>query len=190
MRILAKGQVLYRTGDTPSGLHFIRKGLIGLIASGSRGNEYLLRLSKAEQYIGHPSLFAREPHHATAVALEDTEVVSVAKSIVFQLLEKYPPLALRILENLSKSFKLAELARVSIADKDVVARVAETVLYLRERFPDHKWTRREIAEYCGSTTATVIRTLAKLEIEGIIRQVGRVIEITDRRKLLALAAVE
>jgi CRP-like cAMP-binding protein len=190
VRTLVRGHILYRAGDDPVGLHFIRNGLMGLIASGSRGNEYLIRLSKAGHCIGHPSLFSREPHHATSVALEHTEVVSVAKDIVFHVLEKYPAVALLIMESLSKSLKLAELARVSIADKDAVSRVAETVLYLKERFPEHKWTRKEIAEFCGSTTATVIRILARFEDEGIIHQAGRNIEIKNRPKLLALATVE
>jgi CRP-like cAMP-binding protein len=64
------------------------------------------------------------------------------------------------------------------------------VLYLREVFPEHQWTRREIAEFCGSSTPTVIRTLAKFEAEGILRQHGRKIEIVRREALLELAAID
>jgi CRP-like cAMP-binding protein len=188
--IVPRGRMLYQAGDMPTGLHFIRRGLIGLIVLGPTGNEYLVRLSKTGQYVGHRSLFAGEPHHATAVALEETEVISVSKVAIFHVIEIFPKVALFILETISKELRHSELGRVSLADKDVVARIAESVLYLREMFPDHQWTRREIAEFCGSTTPTVIRTLTKFEAEGLIRQNGRKIEITKRDGLLELAGAE
>lgn len=187
---LKRGETLYRVGDTPSGLHFIQYGIIGLVASASTGNEYLIRLSKAGQYVGHRSIFAGELHHATAVALEDTGIISVSKPVLFRAIETFPKISFLILEAISKELKKAELGRVSLADKNVIARVAESLIYLRERFPEHQWTRREIAEFCGSTTPTVIRTLAKFEEEGIIRQVGRTIEISKRDALLELAGNE
>jgi len=187
VRNLKRGEQLYCTGEIPTGLHFIRKGLIGLVVSGPTGNEYLIRLAKADQYLGHRSLFAAEEHHATAVALEDTEVVSVSKAIVLRVIETWPKISLLLLEAVSKELKQAELGRVSLADKNVTARIAESILFLKTRYPEHQWTRREIAEFCGSTTPTVIRTLAKLEAEGIIRQEGRIIEILKRATLLQLA---
>jgi CRP-like cAMP-binding protein len=135
-------------------------------------------------------MFAGETHHATAVALEDTGIVSVSRTTLLRVIEIFPKISLCILENLAKELKTAELGRVSIADKNVIARVAESLLYLRERFPEHQWTRREIAEFCGSTTPTVIRALAKLERDGLIRKNGRTIKILEREALLELAASE
>lgn len=190
MHPLKRGETLYQTGDLPTGLHFIQHGLIGLVAIGSTGNEYLIRLAKTGQYVGHRSLFAGETHHATAVALEDTHVISVSKTVILRVISLFPKVALLILETISKELKNAELGRVSLADKNVIARVAESLLYLYERFPEHQWTRREIAEFCGSTTPTVIRTLAKLEAQGIILQTGRKIEILKKGVLLELTANE
>jgi CRP-like cAMP-binding protein len=62
------------------------------------------------------------------------------------------------------------------------------VLYLKELFPEHQWTRKEIADFCCSTTPTVSRTLASFEASGFIRQIGRKIEIIKREPLLELAA--
>lgn len=189
-RQLKRGEKLYRSGDMPSGLHFIRSGLIGLVAMGATGNEYLIRLSKAGQCVGHRSLFAGEEHHATAIALENTEVSSISKAALLKVIESFPKIALLMLEAISKELRNAELGRVSLADKNAVARIAESLLYLCERFPEHQWTRREIAEFCGSTTATVIRTLAKFQTDGIVRQSGRRIEILKRDVLLELATPE
>ncbi len=190
MHPLKRGETLYRVGDAPTGFHFIQCGIIGLWASGPTGNEYLIRLAKTGQYVGHRSLFAEEVHHATAIALEDTTIISVSKEVIFHVIQIFPKISLLILETIAKELKHAELGRVSIADKNVIARVAESVLYLKERFPEHMWTRREIAEFCGSTTPTVIRALKKLETDGIIQQAGRTIKILKREALLDLAASE
>lgn len=185
---LKRGELLYRADDIPTGLHFIQYGLIGLVAVGISGNEYLIRLSKAGQYIGHRSLFAREAYHATSIALENTRIISVAKTTLFRVMKMYPNMAFLILETIAKELKYAELGRVALAEKGVVARVAESIIYLKERFPEHQWTRREIAEFCSSTTPTVIRTLAKFQADGLIRQTGRKIEILKRQPLLDLAS--
>lgn len=190
VRTLKRGETYYLAGDIPTGLHFIRQGLVGLVAIGPSGNEYLIRLAKAGHYVGHCSLFAKKAHHGTAVALEDTRITSVPKAVLFRVIERFPETALLILESIAKELKEAELGRVSLADKNVISRVAESIVYLRERFPQHQWTRREIAEFCGSTTPTVIRTLAKFEEKGLIRQIGRNIEISNRRALLELAGDE
>jgi CRP-like cAMP-binding protein len=186
--LLKRGEVLYRADDHPTGLHFIQFGLIGLIASGTSGNEYLIRLSKTGQYIGHRSLFAGEAYHATAIALENTKVISVSKVALFRVMEKFPSVSFLILETIAKELKLSELGRVALAEKGVAARVAESIIYLQERFPEHQWTRREIAEFCSSTTSTVIRTLGRFQDSGLIRQTGRKIEILDKEGLLDLAS--
>ena len=68
-------------------------------------------------------------------------------------------------------------------------RIAEALLFLRENFQDKNWTRKEISEWAGTTTETVIRTLADFEKEGLIEQTGRLITISKRDKLLAKARI-
>lgn len=55
-------------------------------------------------------------------------------------------------------------------DKGAPARIADALLFLNENFQGSSWTRKEIAEWAGTTTETVIRTLAQFEKEGIIQQ--------------------
>ena len=189
-RVLKRGDFLYRAGETATGIYYVRRGLVGLIVATASGNEHLVRLFKSGQHLGHRSLFAREPFHASAIALEETEIIGIPRATVIHLVEGSPQFALKMLETLARELKRAEMRGVSLSEKDVTARVAEAVLYLQEIHPNHQWTRREIAEFCGSTTPTVIRTLARFEQDGVIAQSGRKIEVRDRQRLVDLAAVD
>ena len=44
-------------------------------------------------------------------------------------------------------------------------------------------SRKEIAEYAGTTVETVARTLTQFEKEGLIEKIGRSFEILDGEKL-------
>jgi CRP-like cAMP-binding protein len=69
-------------------------------------------------------------------------------------------------------------------DKGASERVAEALLFLQENFANQNWTRREIAQWAGTTPETVIRTLAQFEKENLIHQKeGRHIEIINRDEL-------
>jgi CRP-like cAMP-binding protein len=84
----------------------------------------------------------------------------------------------------SKELRAAEGRLCAHSDKNAAERVAEAVLFLREKFPSQNWTRKEIAEWAGTTPETVMRSLADFETRGLIEQVGRKINILDRSALV------
>lgn len=179
-----RGDHIYQTGDKPLGLYYIEAGLVGLVMIGEKGQEHLVRLFKPGQIFGHRSLFAKEPYYGTATAIEGTKIRFLEKSVVRERLRGNCEFAEYLLETLAQEMKRAEQKQVSLSEKDVTARIAETILYLKELKPDHVWTRQEIADYCGSTGATVIRTLAFFENQNWITQEGRTIIIQNREALL------
>ncbi|MCX7979065.1 MAG: Crp/Fnr family transcriptional regulator, partial [Bdellovibrionaceae bacterium] len=138
-------------------------------------------------YFGHRALFSNDTYHANAVALEPTEVAFIDRETVYENLRKDPEVAINIIQVLARQLRQAEERLAAVTDKDVRARVAEALIYLKERYPEHRWTRKEIADFCSSTTATVIKTLAQFEDEGLIAQDGRNIQILKRSHLLAMS---
>lgn len=181
-----RGDRIYRASEPPQGLYLVEKGLVGLVISGENGHDHLVRLFKPGQIFGHRTLFAKETYHATATALETTHLNFLDKDEVRKLMREECDFNEIMLELMAKELRSAEEKLISITEKDVTRRIAETIIYLKEIFPDHAWTRQEIADYCGSTAATVIRTLAKFENDGFISQNGREFQIIDREALLSI----
>lgn len=182
-----RGDIVYKEGDSPQGLYVVERGLVGLVLLGSEsGREHLVRFFKPGQFFGHRALFADENYHGSTSILESTTLKMVPKSDVLAVLKRFPELYREIAVALAKELRQSELQGLMILENQILPLAAQSIIYLKELHSDHKWTRQEIANFCGSTTSTVIKALAELEKMGLIYQDGRAIEIADREGLLAL----
>lgn len=177
------GSVIFRAGEYPLGLYIVHSGLAKLEALSENGTAHTLRLVGRDGVLGYRSLFADEVYNASAIAVEHTDVCFIPKSEIMNLFHKYPEICLRFLHHLAKDLREAETKWVRQIDKGAPERVAESLLFLSERFKKVHWTRREIAQWAGTTTETVIRTLAQFEREKLISQKGREIQIINREGL-------
>lgn len=182
-----KGTFLYHMGDTPKGLFFVFNGLVGLFNTTKNGKEHLFRIFGNDQCLGHRSLMAHESYHAGAKVLENAEIGFIDSDTTHRLLKENHEFSLKMMQKLAVELRRAELRLAASVDQQVAERVAEAMLYLKETYSDYKWTRNEIAHYCGSTGPTVIRTLANFEKQGFIEQLGRKISIIDHESLREFA---
>ncbi len=188
-RILTKkrGEFIYQEGDDPEGIYFIEDGLVGLLLVGSSsGKEHLLRFFREGQFFGHRSLFAAEGYHGSTIALRATRLKVVPKSVVLGALDRFPSLYKDLTFVLAKQLRRCEVQHVMILENQILSRTALALIYLKDLHPEHMWTRQEIANFCASTTSTIIKALAEIESMGLIRQEGRKIEILDREALINL----
>lgn len=180
-----RGDVVYRAGENPQNIYFVESGLVGLGLWGESGKDHLVRLFREGQIFGHRSLFANEPYHATATVIDDSVLRVMNKNEMRQQMKGNCDLAEKLLQTLAIELRRAEAKQLTLSEKDAPARIAEAVVYLKELHPEYSWTRQEIADFCGTTTPTVIRTLARFVEDGLIEQRGREILILDKKTLLA-----
>ena len=69
-------------------------------------------------------------------------------------------------------------------DRSATERIAEALLFLQDQFATQIWTRKDIAQWAGTTPETVIRSLAQFEKEGFLDQSdGRLIRVINAGKL-------
>ncbi len=178
------GQTIFYAGNDPLGLFTITSGLVKLETVSPSGSAHTLRLIGPGGVLGYRSLFANEPYHASAVAMEDVEMCFIPKTDVLGIFKQFPEAAMKLLSHLSKDLRMAEEKWMDQMDKGASERIAEALLFLQDHFAHNGWTRREIAQWAGTTPETVIRTLAQFEKEGIIDQSdGRQIRISNMTKL-------
>lgn len=183
-----RGQNVYIEGDQPQGLYFVKSGLVSLVLIGPQsGKEHLVRFFKSGQFFGHRSLFLGEGYYGRTTALEPTQLILIPKAQIEAVLQEHPQLYLQVVKVLAKELRRAELQHIMILENETLARTALALVYLKDLHPEHLWTRQEIANYCASTTSTVIKVLAELEEMRLIKQDdGRRIDIIDRAGLLRL----
>lgn len=183
------GHVLFEAGHLANGIFCIVQGTVKLEALDSDGKTQIAQVYSKGSMIGYRALFTEENYVTTAIAVEDLEVCYIPKKTVFEIISKDPELALKFLVQLSRDFKMMESRLFRIYSRSANERIAEALLFLRENFEDKNWTRREIAEWAGTTTETVIRRLAEMEKQGMIRQEGRKIIILKRDEVLEAAKI-
>lgn len=180
------GQVIFYAGNMSLGIFTIQSGLVKLEALSPNGAAHTLRLVGPGGTLGYRSLFANEPYHASAVAVEDCELCFIPKSEIMSIFMAHPHLAMKLLTHVAKDLRMAEEKWVGQMDKGAPERVAEALVFLQDHFSQQQWTRREIAQWAGTTPETVIRTLAQFEKDGLIDQSdGRNIRILSRNRLTA-----
>ncbi len=178
------GQVIFYAGNDPLGIFTIQSGTVKLEVTTANGSAHTLRLMGAGSALGYRSLFADEPYHASAIAVDDCELCFVPKAEILNIFKAHPELAMKLLSHISKDLRMAEEKWMDQMDKGAAERIAEALLFLQDHFQHQNWTRREIAQWAGTTPETVIRTLAHFEKEGLIDQSdGRSIRIISKDKL-------
>lgn len=178
------GQTIFYAGNDPLGIFTIQKGLVKLEVTSESGTSHTLRFLGPGGALGYRSLFSNEPYHATAVAVEDCTLCFVPKSTLHNLVKNHPSTAMQLLAHISKDLRAAEEKWLDQMDKGASERIAEALLFLQDHFTHQSWTRREIAEWAGTTPETVIRTLSQFEKDGLIDQTdGRNIRLLQKEKL-------
>lgn len=179
-----KGDTIYNRGEDSGGIYYIDHGLVRLINLSPNGNESLLRIFGEKFFFGYRSLISNEPYHATAIALTEVTLTYLPFKDVQHILDKFPQLLVDLSKVLCVDLRVAEDRLNDITGKKVIHRIIEALLFLKHRYPEYQWTRREIGEFCGAKTETVTRALSDLEKNNLIKKIGREIQILDNEKLL------
>ena len=184
------GQNLFYAGNPASGIYCILSGIVKLESQDHEGHTQITQIYTKGDMIGYRALFSDEPYQSNAIASESTELCFIPKTTILELVKKKPELSLQFLKQLSDDFRMMETRLQHAHSHSAIERIAEALLFLKENFQEKNWTRKEISEWAGTTTETVIRTLADFEAQGLIAQQGRIITILKRPELLALAQVD
>ena len=152
------------------------------------GKEQILRIAGPGDFFGELALFSRLPASTQAQAMDDLVMCVIDGERLKGLLEKYPHIALKVMEELSARLETAENMIESLALHSVDQRIAQALLqYGADQF-ELPISKGDLAASLGMTQETLSRKLSAWQVQGLIRQTGqRGIEILDRESLKELA---
>lgn len=179
-----RGDFIYKEGQDPQQLYFVESGIIGLFHLSESGKETFLRIFGEKQIFGHRSLFAQTSYHASSIALTNSTVSTISESEFSKIYNETPKLLREITKTMALSLGESELRLAGLLDKTAKARIVEGLVYFKLKYPDHLWTRKEVADFSGSTYESVTRVMTQLSKEGLITKEGRDFSIPEIQKLL------
>ena len=186
-----KNDYIFKEGDKPTGFITLEEGKVKIFKEGVGGREQILRMIKPGGFVGYRALIASENHNDSAVALEDSIIYIVDTDFFFNKLIKNSNIALRILVKLAKELGFSNSRTVTLTQKHIRGRLAESIILLKEKYGIESdgqtikayLSREDLANLSNMTTSNAIRTLSSFCNENVLELDGRRIKILDAHKL-------
>lgn len=187
---IKKGEPIFEEGETINGIYCIKDGVCKLTKLSANGKDQIVKLVKSGELLGQRSMISDEAANLSAVALEDMQVCFVPKKEVLDLFTGNNQFSMNVMKTICGDLKEADDHMVSMAQKTVKGRLAETLLYLENSFGVNndgtlktQLTREELAGMIGTATESCIRLLSEFNKLGVIELIGKKIAIKDKTLL-------
>lgn len=180
-REYSKGEMIIIQGDLSRSLIIIHSGKIKTFRYTADGREQILYIFQQGDFFGEMNLLYERGASYNAQAIEDCRICIIHRDGFQKLLQRYPSISLKIIEELCNRLDKMENMVESMSSNDAELRVNEMLLefsrkYGREhpegRLVELPLSREGMANYIGVARETVSRKLVHLQDEGIIRLEG------------------
>ena len=177
---------LFTEGETPSNLFFLKSGSLKTFKAHPDGKELITNLYKAGDYFGFEPLLENSAYKESAVALEDSEIITIPKSDFLTLLNGHGDVSAGFISLLCHKVSEKEQQLLHLAYNSVRQRTAEAILKVSQlNDPNEKITisREDLSKIVGTASESVIRVLSEFKEEGLIEIESGKIRILRADKL-------
>lgn len=190
-RRLSKGETLFQKGDPAKGFFVVVFGQVKLALPSAQGHEKVIEILGPRQSFGEAVMFMDRPYPVFAEALADSLLLHIASAPVFDLLEREPTFARRMLAGLS--FRLHSLVH-DVESYSLRSSAQRVIGYLLQHCPQEgdctgsleialPTTKHVIASRLNLTPETLSRIFHDLSTGGLISVQGKQVTIHDLRRL-------
>ncbi|KYG82482.1 Crp/Fnr family transcriptional regulator [Roseivirga echinicomitans] len=181
-----KSQMVFRKGNTPRGLFYIKSGRVKIYKHGSDGKEQILTIAAAGRFLGYTDLLAQRKYTSSAMSIEEAVIVFIPKEDFFKIFKSNEG-SDYFTNLLCKDLIEAEKKMVSMAYTPVRGRLAEGLLELVDTYEDHEHkielSREDLANFIGTAKETVIRLLSEFKSEKLVQIQGKYIQVINPQGL-------
>jgi CRP-like cAMP-binding protein/DNA-binding NarL/FixJ family response regulator len=184
-----KKQLLYQEGRRPKNLYYLSGGKVKAFKSHPDGKEYITDLFSAGDFMGYSALIEDRNYDDTAEVLEEAEIMQIPREDFLQMINNDISIAAKFIRIITHNVKEKEERLLSLAYSSLRKRVAKALSDIHEKFNqgNEKKTieisREDIAQYVGTATESLIRTLSDFKAEKLISITDGKISITNIEKL-------
>lgn len=195
-----KGSIIIHEGDLflPK-LYAVLDGKLIARKISISGKETILRRLPGGEIFAAPALFGDRIAPATVSALEDSQIISVEKQALLDVIQGTPEVAIEILSCFNQRLQEMHQTIHGLISERAIVRLARLILYTAERYGvektfkgdclNTKLPHQQIARTIGITYEECVR-LMKKDLNAIIDYGrGGTIIIVDAPELKAIASV-
>lgn len=173
-----KGETILRPGENPTGIYYIKRGLVRLYSISTSGQEITFNIYKSGTYLFMMWALSEIDNNYFFEALSEAETVKAPKEVVIEFIKSQPGL----LYKLNKRTMIGLEASITTAQTLLLgkahSKIASVFIMLAKRFGKNgknshvtikiPLTHRLIATLAGLTRETASLEIEKLKKEKII----------------------
>ncbi len=181
-RIYEKGKMILLEESEGETFFIILSGVVKVTRLSDDGREVILAILGESDFFGEMSLLDGEGRSANIVANEKSEVVTLSRRDFLDCLQKYPKIAIALLEELAVRLRKSDQHIESLSLSDSEQRIGITLIRLAEELGTIKQGdvnvknlpyQQDLANMAGTSRETVSRTLKLLESKNLLKRDGR-----------------
>ena len=186
LRAFTKGQMILLEDDLGQTFFVIGGGSVKITRLSDDGREVILAMLGESDFFGEMSLLDGAGRSANVVALQASEVLTLARNDFLEILQDYPKISISLLEELTQRIRKSDQQIESLSLSDVEQRIGITLIRLAEELGTIKRGsvkiknlpyQQDIANMAGTSRETVSRTFKLLEEKGLVTRKGRKLTI-------------
>lgn len=185
--IYKKNENICKQGSNISDALFLIRGSAKLFIEGLNGKNLILYIIKPQTYLGLLSSFESTNYSYSVTALEECEICNINSELVKKIYTSNQSLLINTNNAFGNSMDNLLKKITSLTQKQIRARIAESLIYLSELNNNHKFnlglSRKELGEMVSMSEENTVRLLSEFSKESIISCKGREIEIKDMQLL-------
>jgi CRP/FNR family transcriptional regulator len=191
-----KGEFVIRPGETPSGIFYIKSGLVKAYDITKYGEENLLIIRKPGEILGLTWAITGENRNIIYATLSACELFQINKDQFISFLRTSPEAALPLVDMVIDMYRLHSERIITLEYRSVRERLVSFLLSTAKRFGEDEsgddtetvvlhvpLKHQDIASSISATRETTSRELAYLERQGLISRDQSIITLLDVQKL-------
>ncbi len=195
----APNEAICLAGDPAERLFVVADGRVKLMRHSLSGKNVLLDMLTPGEFFGSLSASSDDVYTDSAEAQTQSCVLSISTSDFRRILEKYPKVALKVLEITATRLREAQERVQQLSALTVEGRVASVLLLLGRKFGkrsdvglliESPLTRDDLAAMTGTTTESASRVMSQLQKDGLIQTGRKWVSILDQKALEQVAGAE
>ena len=193
-RRIARGDVLFRSGDKFDALYAVRLGFMKSQVNTPDGREQVTGFHMSGEIVGLDGI-GTDVHSCDVVALEDTEVCVIPYGRVEEVADAVPILRQHFHKVMSREIVREHGVMLLLGSMHAEERLAAFLLNLSQRFEARgysrtefvlRMTRAEIGSFLGLKLETVSRALSRFATDGLLEVNQKHVRILDAAGLRAV----
>ena len=186
------GETIMKQGSPTSNALFMATGMAKTYIEGLNGKNFILNIALPGRLIMGPGAYVDSRHTYSVAAITAVQACFINFEIFKQLIRINGAFAESLIEDISAKSQLTLNRMVSLSQKKMLGRLADTLLYFSDVvFKNDEYemilSRQELGEMANMAKECVVRILKEHEDSGVIYSDSSKIRILDKESLIRIS---